>query len=133
MATAADITATRRAIELATRGLGSTIPDPVVGRVVSDVAGRIAAAHGTSRRIAPSSPSRANVRRSRAGADSVRVGRLAPALPGSGPAAFSGAGISTVSRVLRLHVTETGHTGPDPRINAVPTAAPTAPTARKGN
>ncbi|MFD8826518.1 riboflavin biosynthesis protein RibD, partial [Streptomyces sp. NPDC059605] len=37
--TAADITAMRRAIELAARGLGSTSPNPVVGCVVLDAAG----------------------------------------------------------------------------------------------
>ncbi|MFF9572666.1 bifunctional diaminohydroxyphosphoribosylaminopyrimidine deaminase/5-amino-6-(5-phosphoribosylamino)uracil reductase RibD [Streptomyces sp. NPDC014685] len=39
MDTAADITAMRRAIELAARGLGSTSPNPVVGCVVLDAAG----------------------------------------------------------------------------------------------
>ncbi|QDY75828.1 bifunctional diaminohydroxyphosphoribosylaminopyrimidine deaminase/5-amino-6-(5-phosphoribosylamino)uracil reductase RibD [Streptomyces qinzhouensis] len=41
MATAADIAAMRRAIALAARGLGSTSPNPVVGCVVTDPAGRI--------------------------------------------------------------------------------------------
>ncbi|MFF9347567.1 bifunctional diaminohydroxyphosphoribosylaminopyrimidine deaminase/5-amino-6-(5-phosphoribosylamino)uracil reductase RibD [Streptomyces sp. NPDC014734] len=40
MDTAADITAMRRAIVLAARGLGSTSPNPVVGCVVLDSAGR---------------------------------------------------------------------------------------------
>ncbi|MFF5336014.1 bifunctional diaminohydroxyphosphoribosylaminopyrimidine deaminase/5-amino-6-(5-phosphoribosylamino)uracil reductase RibD [Streptomyces sp. NPDC013181] len=40
MATAADITAMRRAIALAARGLGSTSPNPVVGCVVLDAAGQ---------------------------------------------------------------------------------------------
>ncbi|MGW1432017.1 bifunctional diaminohydroxyphosphoribosylaminopyrimidine deaminase/5-amino-6-(5-phosphoribosylamino)uracil reductase RibD [Streptomyces sp. NPDC002431] len=40
MDTAADITAMRRAIALAARGLGSTSPNPVVGCVVLDAAGR---------------------------------------------------------------------------------------------
>ncbi|MFJ2708644.1 bifunctional diaminohydroxyphosphoribosylaminopyrimidine deaminase/5-amino-6-(5-phosphoribosylamino)uracil reductase RibD [Streptomyces sp. NPDC087428] len=40
MDTAADITAMRRAIVLAARGLGSTSPNPVVGCVVLDAAGR---------------------------------------------------------------------------------------------
>ncbi|MFB7919006.1 bifunctional diaminohydroxyphosphoribosylaminopyrimidine deaminase/5-amino-6-(5-phosphoribosylamino)uracil reductase RibD [Streptomyces sp. NPDC056061] len=40
MDTAADITAMRRAIALAARGLGSTSPNPVVGCVVLDSAGR---------------------------------------------------------------------------------------------
>ncbi|MEU0628475.1 bifunctional diaminohydroxyphosphoribosylaminopyrimidine deaminase/5-amino-6-(5-phosphoribosylamino)uracil reductase RibD [Streptomyces sp. NPDC005989] len=40
MDTAADITAMRRAITLAARGLGSTSPNPVVGCVVLDAAGR---------------------------------------------------------------------------------------------
>ncbi|MFD8691310.1 bifunctional diaminohydroxyphosphoribosylaminopyrimidine deaminase/5-amino-6-(5-phosphoribosylamino)uracil reductase RibD [Streptomyces sp. NPDC059651] len=39
MDTAADITAMRRAITLAARGLGSTSPNPVVGCVVLDAAG----------------------------------------------------------------------------------------------
>ncbi|MEU9623783.1 MULTISPECIES: bifunctional diaminohydroxyphosphoribosylaminopyrimidine deaminase/5-amino-6-(5-phosphoribosylamino)uracil reductase RibD [unclassified Streptomyces] len=39
MDTAADITAMRRAIALAARGLGSTSPNPVVGCVVLDAAG----------------------------------------------------------------------------------------------
>ncbi|MDK0518359.1 bifunctional diaminohydroxyphosphoribosylaminopyrimidine deaminase/5-amino-6-(5-phosphoribosylamino)uracil reductase RibD [Streptomyces sp. ML-6] len=42
MDTAADITAMRRAIELAARGLGSTSPNPVVGCVVLDAAGHLA-------------------------------------------------------------------------------------------
>ncbi|MER5987510.1 bifunctional diaminohydroxyphosphoribosylaminopyrimidine deaminase/5-amino-6-(5-phosphoribosylamino)uracil reductase RibD [Streptomyces sp. NPDC001787] len=42
MATAADITAMRRAIVLAARGLGSTSPNPVVGCVIADAAGEIA-------------------------------------------------------------------------------------------
>ncbi len=41
MATAADITAMRRAIELAARGLGSTSPNPVVGCVVTDASGQV--------------------------------------------------------------------------------------------
>lgn len=40
MDTAADITAMRRAVTLAARGLGSTSPNPVVGCVVLDAAGR---------------------------------------------------------------------------------------------
>ncbi|MGC5344689.1 bifunctional diaminohydroxyphosphoribosylaminopyrimidine deaminase/5-amino-6-(5-phosphoribosylamino)uracil reductase RibD [Streptomyces sp. DT171] len=40
MATAADITAMRRAITLAARGLGSTSPNPVVGCVILDASGR---------------------------------------------------------------------------------------------
>ncbi|MFE0427043.1 bifunctional diaminohydroxyphosphoribosylaminopyrimidine deaminase/5-amino-6-(5-phosphoribosylamino)uracil reductase RibD, partial [Streptomyces sp. NPDC058953] len=42
MATAADIAAMRRAVALAARGLGSTSPNPVVGCVVTDAAGRTA-------------------------------------------------------------------------------------------
>ncbi|ANW21148.1 bifunctional diaminohydroxyphosphoribosylaminopyrimidine deaminase/5-amino-6-(5-phosphoribosylamino)uracil reductase RibD [Streptomyces clavuligerus] len=42
MATAADIAAMRRAIELAARGLGSTSPNPVVGCVITDASGEIA-------------------------------------------------------------------------------------------
>ncbi|NEB84331.1 bifunctional diaminohydroxyphosphoribosylaminopyrimidine deaminase/5-amino-6-(5-phosphoribosylamino)uracil reductase RibD, partial [Streptomyces anulatus] len=55
------------------------------------------------------------------------VGYLAPVLLGAGPAALADAGISTISRALRLDVTETVRIGPDLRITAVP-----AP-ARKGN
>lgn len=40
MATAADITAMRRAVMLAARGLGSTSPNPVVGCVILDAAGQ---------------------------------------------------------------------------------------------
>ncbi|WP_299542375.1 bifunctional diaminohydroxyphosphoribosylaminopyrimidine deaminase/5-amino-6-(5-phosphoribosylamino)uracil reductase RibD [uncultured Streptomyces sp.] len=40
MDTAADITAMRRAVRLAARGLGSTSPNPVVGCVVTDAAGQ---------------------------------------------------------------------------------------------
>ncbi|MCM2393474.1 bifunctional diaminohydroxyphosphoribosylaminopyrimidine deaminase/5-amino-6-(5-phosphoribosylamino)uracil reductase RibD [Streptomyces albipurpureus] len=40
MATTADITAMRRAIALAARGLGSTSPNPVVGCVITDASGR---------------------------------------------------------------------------------------------
>lgn len=39
MATAADTTAMRRAIELAARGLGSTSPNPIVGCVITDASG----------------------------------------------------------------------------------------------
>ncbi|MFI8517965.1 bifunctional diaminohydroxyphosphoribosylaminopyrimidine deaminase/5-amino-6-(5-phosphoribosylamino)uracil reductase RibD [Streptomyces sp. NPDC085481] len=39
MATPADITAMRRAIALAARGLGSTSPNPVVGCVITDASG----------------------------------------------------------------------------------------------
>ncbi|MEU5372406.1 bifunctional diaminohydroxyphosphoribosylaminopyrimidine deaminase/5-amino-6-(5-phosphoribosylamino)uracil reductase RibD [Streptomyces sp. NPDC005951] len=42
MDTAADITAMRRAIALAARGLGSTSPNPVVGCVITDAAGAVA-------------------------------------------------------------------------------------------
>ncbi|MBK3542393.1 bifunctional diaminohydroxyphosphoribosylaminopyrimidine deaminase/5-amino-6-(5-phosphoribosylamino)uracil reductase RibD [Streptomyces sp. MBT60] len=42
MDTAADITAMRRAITLAARGLGSTSPNPVVGCVITDAAGAVA-------------------------------------------------------------------------------------------
>lgn len=41
MDTAADITAMRRAITLAARGLGSTSPNPVVGCVITDAAGAV--------------------------------------------------------------------------------------------
>ncbi|MGW8889595.1 bifunctional diaminohydroxyphosphoribosylaminopyrimidine deaminase/5-amino-6-(5-phosphoribosylamino)uracil reductase RibD [Streptomyces sp. NPDC055749] len=55
------------------------------------------------------------------------VGYLAPVLLGAGPAALADAGISTISRALRLDVTETVQIGPDLRITAVPVPA------RKGN
>ncbi|MEV7419753.1 bifunctional diaminohydroxyphosphoribosylaminopyrimidine deaminase/5-amino-6-(5-phosphoribosylamino)uracil reductase RibD [Streptomyces sp. NPDC089919] len=42
MATTADTDAMRRAVALAARGLGSTSPNPVVGCVVTDAAGRVA-------------------------------------------------------------------------------------------
>ncbi|GHF88484.1 bifunctional diaminohydroxyphosphoribosylaminopyrimidine deaminase/5-amino-6-(5-phosphoribosylamino)uracil reductase RibD [Streptomyces sp. NRRL_ISP-5395] len=41
MDTAADTTAMRRAITLATRGLGSTSPNPVVGCVITDATGNL--------------------------------------------------------------------------------------------
>ncbi|MFH9267385.1 bifunctional diaminohydroxyphosphoribosylaminopyrimidine deaminase/5-amino-6-(5-phosphoribosylamino)uracil reductase RibD [Streptomyces sp. NPDC017546] len=41
MDTAADITAMRRAITLAARGLGSTSPNPVVGCVITDASGAV--------------------------------------------------------------------------------------------
>ncbi|MFI8964467.1 bifunctional diaminohydroxyphosphoribosylaminopyrimidine deaminase/5-amino-6-(5-phosphoribosylamino)uracil reductase RibD [Streptomyces sp. NPDC053493] len=46
MATQADITAMRRAIALAARGLGSTSPNPVVGCVITDASGhQVGAGH----------------------------------------------------------------------------------------
>lgn len=62
-----------------------------------------------------------------AGAVDTVVGYLAPVLLGAGPAALADAGISTISRALRLDVTETVRLGPDLRITAVPVPA------RKGN
>ncbi|WP_093839387.1 bifunctional diaminohydroxyphosphoribosylaminopyrimidine deaminase/5-amino-6-(5-phosphoribosylamino)uracil reductase RibD [Streptomyces aidingensis] len=53
------------------------------------------------------------------------TGYLAPALLGAGPQALGDAGITTVSRALRLAVTGLTRTGPDLRITAVP--APAAP------
>ncbi|MGW2300423.1 bifunctional diaminohydroxyphosphoribosylaminopyrimidine deaminase/5-amino-6-(5-phosphoribosylamino)uracil reductase RibD [Streptomyces sp. NPDC001809] len=41
MAQQADITAMRRAVELAARGLGATSPNPVVGCVLTDAAGHV--------------------------------------------------------------------------------------------
>ena len=41
VATAADVDAMWRAIELAARGLGSTSPNPVVGCVITDASGEI--------------------------------------------------------------------------------------------
>ncbi|MEH6375111.1 bifunctional diaminohydroxyphosphoribosylaminopyrimidine deaminase/5-amino-6-(5-phosphoribosylamino)uracil reductase RibD [Streptomyces sp. KLMMK] len=55
------------------------------------------------------------------------VGYLAPALLGAGPAALGDAGIGTITRALRLQVTDVARLGPDLRITAVPTASATAP------
>ncbi|MFE9042261.1 bifunctional diaminohydroxyphosphoribosylaminopyrimidine deaminase/5-amino-6-(5-phosphoribosylamino)uracil reductase RibD [Streptomyces sp. NPDC007818] len=49
------------------------------------------------------------------------VGYLAPVLLGAGPAALADAGITTLTRALRLDITETAHIGSDIRITAVPT------------
>ncbi|MGW7460753.1 bifunctional diaminohydroxyphosphoribosylaminopyrimidine deaminase/5-amino-6-(5-phosphoribosylamino)uracil reductase RibD [Streptomyces sp. NPDC054797] len=49
------------------------------------------------------------------------VGYLAPALLGAGPAALADAGVTTVSRAVRLDITEAVRIGPDLRITAVPT------------
>ncbi|WP_422396893.1 bifunctional diaminohydroxyphosphoribosylaminopyrimidine deaminase/5-amino-6-(5-phosphoribosylamino)uracil reductase RibD [Streptomyces gobiensis] len=54
------------------------------------------------------------------------TGYLAPALLGDGPHALAGAGITTITRALRLTFTDTARLGPDLRITAVPTVAPTA-------
>ncbi|MGW0672396.1 bifunctional diaminohydroxyphosphoribosylaminopyrimidine deaminase/5-amino-6-(5-phosphoribosylamino)uracil reductase RibD [Streptomyces sp. NPDC002746] len=52
------------------------------------------------------------------------VGYLAPVLLGAGPAALADAGIPTISKALRLQMTETVRIGPDLRITAVPGPAP---------
>ncbi|MEU1818172.1 bifunctional diaminohydroxyphosphoribosylaminopyrimidine deaminase/5-amino-6-(5-phosphoribosylamino)uracil reductase RibD [Streptomyces roseifaciens] len=62
-----------------------------------------------------------------AGAVDRVVGYLAPALLGAGPAALGDAGIGTITRALRLEVTDVARLGPDLRITAVPTASATAP------
>ncbi|ROQ62938.1 diaminohydroxyphosphoribosylaminopyrimidine deaminase [Streptomyces sp. 840.1] len=59
-----------------------------------------------------------------AGAVDRIVGYLAPVLLGAGPAALADAGIPTISKALRLQVTETVRIGPDLRITAVPGPAP---------
>ncbi|NUS84134.1 MAG: bifunctional diaminohydroxyphosphoribosylaminopyrimidine deaminase/5-amino-6-(5-phosphoribosylamino)uracil reductase RibD [Streptomyces sp.] len=55
------------------------------------------------------------------------VGYLAPALLGAGAPALADAGITTITRALRLELTDVTRLGPDLRITAVP--APTAPVA----
>ncbi|GAA0620372.1 bifunctional diaminohydroxyphosphoribosylaminopyrimidine deaminase/5-amino-6-(5-phosphoribosylamino)uracil reductase RibD [Streptomyces crystallinus] len=55
-----------------------------------------------------------------AGAVDKVVGYLAPVLLGAGPAALTGAGISTIADALRLELTETVRIGPDLRISATP-------------
>ncbi|MFH9739405.1 bifunctional diaminohydroxyphosphoribosylaminopyrimidine deaminase/5-amino-6-(5-phosphoribosylamino)uracil reductase RibD [Streptomyces roseolus] len=49
------------------------------------------------------------------------VGYLAPVLLGAGPTALADAGITTLTRALRLDITETAPIGSDIRITAVPT------------
>lgn len=66
-----------------------------------------------------------------AGAVDKVVGYLAPVLLGAGPAALADAGIGTITDALRLRITETVRIGTDIRVTAVPTAAPSAPTALK--
>ncbi len=46
------------------------------------------------------------------------VGYLAPVLLGAGPAALDGGGITTITKALRLDVSETVRIGPDLRITA---------------
>ena len=48
------------------------------------------------------------------------VGYLAPALLGAGPAALTGAGITTIGHALRLDLAEAVRVGPDLRITAYP-------------
>ncbi|MFD9563440.1 bifunctional diaminohydroxyphosphoribosylaminopyrimidine deaminase/5-amino-6-(5-phosphoribosylamino)uracil reductase RibD [Streptomyces sp. NPDC059994] len=55
-----------------------------------------------------------------AGAVDKVVGYLAPVLLGAGPAALTGAGITTIAEALRLELTETVRIGPDLRISATP-------------
>lgn len=66
-----------------------------------------------------------------AGAVDKVVGYLSPVLLGAGPAALADAGIGTLAEALRLEITETVRIGTDIRVTAVPTAAPSAPTALK--
>ncbi|MFH8367146.1 bifunctional diaminohydroxyphosphoribosylaminopyrimidine deaminase/5-amino-6-(5-phosphoribosylamino)uracil reductase RibD [Streptomyces sp. NPDC018031] len=67
-----------------------------------------------------------------AGAVDKVVGYLAPVLLGDGPAALTGAGISTITQALRLDVTDTVRLGPDLRVTAVP-AVPAVPTDSEEN
>ncbi|MFF8816171.1 bifunctional diaminohydroxyphosphoribosylaminopyrimidine deaminase/5-amino-6-(5-phosphoribosylamino)uracil reductase RibD [Streptomyces pactum] len=67
-----------------------------------------------------------------AGAVDRIIGYLAPALLGDGPAALSGAGITTIGQALRLEVTDVVRLGPDLRITAVP-APPAVPTHSEEN
>ncbi|MET9962128.1 bifunctional diaminohydroxyphosphoribosylaminopyrimidine deaminase/5-amino-6-(5-phosphoribosylamino)uracil reductase RibD [Streptomyces sp. NPDC006326] len=60
----------------------------------------------------------------RAGAVDRVIGYLAPALLGAGPAALADAGIHTITRAVRLDLTETVRIGTDLRITAVPATAP---------
>ncbi|MEU4351369.1 bifunctional diaminohydroxyphosphoribosylaminopyrimidine deaminase/5-amino-6-(5-phosphoribosylamino)uracil reductase RibD [Streptomyces sp. NPDC023838] len=55
-----------------------------------------------------------------AGAVDKVVGYLAPVLLGAGPAALTGAGITTIAEALRLELTESVRIGPDLRISATP-------------
>jgi diaminohydroxyphosphoribosylaminopyrimidine deaminase / 5-amino-6-(5-phosphoribosylamino)uracil reductase len=57
------------------------------------------------------------------------VGYLAPALLGAGAPALADAGITTITRALRLELTDVTRLGPDLRLTAVPTpsAVPIAP------
>ncbi|MET9322094.1 bifunctional diaminohydroxyphosphoribosylaminopyrimidine deaminase/5-amino-6-(5-phosphoribosylamino)uracil reductase RibD [Streptomyces sp. NPDC003038] len=66
-----------------------------------------------------------------AGAVDKVVGYLAPVLLGAGPTALGDAGIGTITEALRLRITETAHIGTDLRVTAVPTPAPSVPTALK--
>ncbi|WP_342742722.1 bifunctional diaminohydroxyphosphoribosylaminopyrimidine deaminase/5-amino-6-(5-phosphoribosylamino)uracil reductase RibD [Streptomyces indicus] len=65
-----------------------------------------------------------------AGAVDRVIGYLAPVLLGAGPAALSGAGITTITDALRLDVSETARIGPDLRITAAP-RVPTAPAPKE--
>ncbi|MEU3187362.1 bifunctional diaminohydroxyphosphoribosylaminopyrimidine deaminase/5-amino-6-(5-phosphoribosylamino)uracil reductase RibD [Streptomyces sp. NPDC006923] len=58
-----------------------------------------------------------------AGAVDKVVGYLAPVLLGAGPAALSGAGITTIAEALRLRMTESVRIGADLRVTAVPEPA----------
>jgi diaminohydroxyphosphoribosylaminopyrimidine deaminase / 5-amino-6-(5-phosphoribosylamino)uracil reductase len=55
-----------------------------------------------------------------AGAVDKVTGYLAPALLGAGPAALGEAGIATITRALRLDVSEVARMGPDLRVMAYP-------------
>nr|WP_309248650.1 bifunctional diaminohydroxyphosphoribosylaminopyrimidine deaminase/5-amino-6-(5-phosphoribosylamino)uracil reductase RibD [Streptomyces sp. MNP-20] len=55
-----------------------------------------------------------------AGAVDRVIGYLAPALLGAGPAALTGGGITTVTKALRLDMSEAVRIGPDLRITATP-------------
>ncbi|WNE99993.1 bifunctional diaminohydroxyphosphoribosylaminopyrimidine deaminase/5-amino-6-(5-phosphoribosylamino)uracil reductase RibD [Streptomyces luomodiensis] len=69
-----------------------------------------------------------------AGAVDKVVGYLAPVLLGAGPAALADAGITTITRALRLETVDVTRLGPDLRVTAVPTvvttpATPTTPAS----
>jgi diaminohydroxyphosphoribosylaminopyrimidine deaminase/5-amino-6-(5-phosphoribosylamino)uracil reductase len=48
------------------------------------------------------------------------IGYVAPKLLGAGPSALSGAGVSTISEVIDLDLTDVTRVGPDLRFTAVP-------------
>jgi diaminohydroxyphosphoribosylaminopyrimidine deaminase/5-amino-6-(5-phosphoribosylamino)uracil reductase len=67
----------------------------------------------------------------RAGAVDRVLAYLAPALLGAGPAALTGAGISTIAAALRLEIDELTSVGADVRISAHPVRPDRGATARE--